>query len=258
MIFETHAHYDDDAFNTDRDDLLIHMADHQVETVVNVAASLSSIKTTMELTAKYDFVYGAVGVHPSEVEELNEDTFEWMTKQAKQEKCLAVGEIGLDYHYPDPEREIQKKWFIRQMEMAKTIDKPVIIHSREAAADTMEILKMPELRDICGVMLCYSYTVETAKELLKQNYYFGIGGVVTFKNAKKLIEAVQYIPMDRILLETDCPYLAPTPHRGERNNSYYLPLVADKIAGIKGISYDEVVQITCENAKKFFRLSNSN
>lgn len=252
MIFETHAHYDDDAFNEDREELLSHMLDNGIETVVNIAASLHSVKTTMELTQKYPHVYGAVGVHPSEVEELNEENFEWMTSQAKMDKCLAVGEIGLDYHYPDPERDIQKEWFIRQMQMAKEIGKPVIIHSREAAADTMNILNLEEFRNIKGVMHCYSYTVETAKELLKLDYYFGIGGVVTFSNAKKLVEAVKYIPMDRILLETDCPYLAPTPHRGERNSSLYLPLVVEKIAEIKGISYDEVVDITCKNAKEFF------
>ena len=252
MIFETHAHYDDDAFDEDREELLSHMQDNGIETVVNIAASLHSVKTTMELTQKYQHVYGAVGVHPSEVEELNEENFAWMTNQAKSDKCLAVGEIGLDYHYPDPERDIQKKWFIRQMQMAKEIGKPVIIHSREAAADTMEILNREEFKNIRGVMHCYSYTVETAKELMKLDYYFGIGGVVTFSNAKKLVEAVKYIPMDRILLETDCPYLAPTPHRGERNSSLYLPLVVEKIAEIKGISYDEVVDITCKNAKEFF------
>lgn len=254
MIFETHAHYDDDAFDNDRDELLSNMQANGIETVVNIAASLSSVKTTMELTTKYNNVYGAVGVHPSEVEELNDDNFEWMKEQAKQDKCLAVGEIGLDYHYPDPERDIQKKWFVKQMQMAKEIGKPVIIHSREAAADTMEILCREDFKGIKGVMHCYSYTVETAKELMKLDYYFGIGGVVTFSNAKKLVEAVKHIPMDRILLETDCPYLAPTPHRGERNSSLYLPLVVEKIAELKGMSYDEVVQVTCDNAKRFFNL----
>ena len=202
----------------------------------------------------YDFVYGAVGVHPSEVDELDESNYQWLKDQAVSDKCLAIGEIGLDYHYPDPERDIQKQWFIRQMELAKDIQKPVIIHSREAAADTMEILQRDEFRDIRGVMHCYSYSVETAKELMKLDYYFGIGGVVTFSNAKKLVEAVKIIPINRILLETDCPYLAPTPHRGERNSSLYLPLVVDKIAELKGMSYDDVVKQTYDNAKRFFNI----
>lgn len=254
MIFETHAHYDDDAFDTDRDELLSNMQKNGIETVVNIAASLKSVKTTMELTKKYDHVYGAVGVHPSEVEEMDDDSMIWLKEQALDSKCLAIGEIGLDYHYPDPERDIQKIWFIRQMELAKDINKPVIIHSREAAADTMEILKRDEFKDIRGVMHCYSYTVETARELMKLDYYFGIGGVVTFSNAKKLVEAVKEIPIDRILLETDCPYLAPTPHRGERNSSIYLPLIVDKIAELKGMSYDDVVNQTYENAKIFFNI----
>lgn len=254
MIFETHAHYDDDAFDTDREELLSHMQDNGIETVVNIAASLKSVRTTMDLTIQYDHVYGAVGVHPSETEELNDENFAWMKEMAQADKCLAIGEIGLDYHYPDPERDIQKKWFIRQMEMAKELCKPVIIHSREAAADTMEILTKPEFKDVKGVMHCYSYSVETARELMKLDYYFGIGGVVTFSNAKKLVEAVKEIPMDRILLETDCPYLAPTPHRGERNSSLYLPLVVEKIAELKCMSYDEVVDITRDNAKRFFNL----
>lgn len=254
MIFETHAHYDDEAFDVDREDLLQNMDSNGIETVVNIAANLKGISSTMELANKYAHVYGAVGVHPSEVEELNDENFVWVREQALNDKCLAVGEIGLDYHYPDPERDLQKYWFKKQLELAKDINKPVVIHSREAALDTMDILTMEEYRNIKGVMHCYSYTVETAKELQKLDYYFGIGGVVTFSNAKKLVEAVKYIPIDRILLETDCPYLAPTPHRGERNSSLYLPLVAQKIAEIKGMGYDEVVDITCENAKKFYNL----
>ncbi len=254
MIFETHAHYDDEAFDPDRDNLLSHMQDNNIEIVVNVAASISSVKTTNELAGKYKNVYSAIGVHPSETEELDEEKILWMKEIALSDKCLAIGEIGLDYHYPDPERDIQKVWFKRQMDLAKEINKPVIIHSREAAADTMEILTDPQYKDVKGVMHCYSYSVENARELLKLDYYFGIGGVVTFSNAKKLVEAVKEIPMNRILLETDCPYLAPTPHRGERNSSLYLPLVAQKIAEIKGLSYDEVVQITNSNAKQFFNM----
>lgn len=252
MIFESHAHYDDDAFNEDRGSLLETMKDNNVGCIINVAANLDSVKTTMELADRYDFIYGAVGVHPSDTEELNDENMEWMRQQAKKDKCVAIGEIGLDYHYPDPERSIQRKWFERQLILAREINKPVIIHSREAAADTMDILRSSVAANIRGVMHCYSYSVETAKELLKMGFYFGVGGVVTFSNAKKLVEAVEYIPMDKILLETDCPYLAPTPHRGERNSSLFLPLVAQRIADIKKISYDEVVEITEKNARRLF------
>lgn len=252
MIFESHAHYDDDAFNEDRGSLLETMKDNNVGCIINVAANLDSVKTTMELADRYDFIYGAVGVHPSDTEELNDENMEWMRQQAKKDKCVAIGEIGLDYHYPDPKRSIQRKWFERQLILAREINKPVIIHSREAAADTMDILRSSVAANIRGVMHCYSYSVETAKELLKMGFYFGVGGVVTFSNAKKLVEAVEYIPMDKILLETDCPYLAPTPHRGERNSSLFLPLVAQRIADIKKISYDEVVEITEKNARRLF------
>lgn len=252
MIFESHAHYDDDAFNEDRGSLLETMKDNNVGCIINVAANLDSVKTTIELADRYDFIYGAVGVHPSDTEELNDENMEWMRQQAKKDKCVAIGEIGLDYHYPDPERSIQRKWFERQLILAREINKPVIIHSREAAADTMDILRSSVAANIRGVMHCYSYSVETAKELLKMGFYFGVGGVVTFSNAKKLVEAVEYIPMDKILLETDCPYLAPTPHRGERNSSLFLPLVAQRIADIKKISYDEVVEITEKNARRLF------
>ena len=252
MIFETHSHYDDEAYNEDRHELLESMKDSNIGYIINVAASLQSVVTTMELAGKYSFVYGALGIHPEDIINLTDEKLKCIEQEAHNEKCVAIGEIGLDYHYPEPGRDIQKKWFEEQLRMAKRVDKPVIIHSREACADTMEILNKPEMADIRGVMHCYSYTVETAKELLKKDYYFGIGGVVTFSNAKKLAEAVEYIPMDHILLETDCPYLAPTPHRGERNSSLYIPLVAEKIAQIKGISSEEVIEITCNNAKKLF------
>lgn len=252
MIFESHSHYDDEAFDQDRDLLLESMKDNNIEYVINVAASLKSVKTSLDLAHKYEHVYAAVGVHPSETEELNEENFGWMRQQALDSKCVAIGEIGFDYHWPEPGRDIQRTWFERQLLLAKELKKPVIIHSRDAASDTMDVLKSEAAKGIPGVMHCYSYTVETAKELLKMGYYFGIGGVITFSNAKKLVETVKYIPMENILLETDCPYLAPTPHRGERNSSLYLPLVADKIAQLKGITSEEVIEITHRNAERLF------
>lgn len=252
MIFDSHAHYDDDAFNEDRFEILDSMKENNIGCIINVSASLKTIQTTMELVNKYDFMYGAVGVHPSETEELTDSSLDWIRKQALSKKCVAIGEIGLDYHYPDPSHDIQIQWFEKQLLLSKELNKPVIIHSREAAKDTMDILNSESGKNIRGVMHCYSYSLETAKELLKLDYYFGIGGVVTFSNAKKLVEALEYIPMEKILLETDCPYLAPTPHRGERNSSLMLPLVVQRIAEIKNISCEEVMDITQKNAEELF------
>ncbi len=251
-IFETHAHYDDKAFDSDRDELLKQLYEEGFSYVINVAADLRSVDTTYELTTQYDHVYAAIGIHPSEVEELNQNNFQHVREVAMRQKVLAIGEIGLDYHYDEPAREVQIDWFERQLLLAKDLKKPVIIHSREATEDTMKVLKSSIARDIPGVMHCYSYSVETARELLKMGYYFGIGGVITFSNAKKLAEAVAEIPLDRILLETDCPYLAPTPHRGDRNSSLYIPLIAEKIAAIKGVPYHKVLDQTYKNARKLF------
>lgn len=255
MIFDTHAHYDDEAFDEDRDELLSNMESNGVDYIVNVGASIDSTKRTLELIERYPFVYGAIGVHPSETEQLTEADMLWLKKEAKNKKVVAIGEIGLDYYWPEPDKEIQKKWFVRQLELASEIQLPVIIHSRDAAADTMQMLKNWDKDKTVGVIHCYSYAREQAEEYLSMGYYIGIGGVLTFKNAKKLVEAVQVIPMERILLETDCPYLAPDPYRGKRNNSAYINYVADKLAEIKGISKNEVLEITSDNAKKFYRIS---
>ena len=203
------------------------------------------------MSEQYPFIYAAVGVHPSDTEELNEEKMVWLKEVSKKEKVVAIGEIGLDYYWPEPDREIQKKWFIRQMELAQEVNLPVIIHSRDAAQDTIEILKQFPAN---GVIHCYSYTKESAKEFLKIGYYFGIGGVLTFKNAKKLKEAVMEIPMDRILLETDSPYLAPEPNRGKRNSSLNIPYVVKELAQLKGITEEEVINITTENTKRLFHL----
>lgn len=252
MIFESHAHYDDDVFDEDREKLLTSLQDHGIGKVINVGASLDSCKITLQLMAQYPFIYGAMGVHPGETGELNEEKFIWLREQCAEDKVVAVGEIGLDYHWKEPEVPVQKLWFERQMELAREVDLPVIIHSREAAKDTLDMMQALRAGEIGGVIHCFSYTKEIAREYLRMGYYFGIGGVITFQNAKKLKEAVEYIPMDRILLETDSPYLAPEPHRGKRNSSLNLPYVAQEIAAIKGISYEDVVRITEENAERLF------
>lgn len=254
ILFESHAHYDDEAFEEDREQLLMSLVERGIKTVVNVGASMESCKTTLQLVNQYPFVYGALGVHPSETAELMQADMQWLEQQCNHEKILAVGEIGLDYYWPEPDKETQKKWFAKQLELARKVKLPVIIHSREAAKDTLEIMKEHHAEEIGGVIHCYSYTKEMAAEYLNMQFYFGIGGVVTFKNAKKLKEAVAYIPLDNILIETDSPYLAPEPNRGKRNSSLNLPYIAQAIADIKGISYDEVIEATNQNARQLFRL----
>ena len=285
-IFDTHAHYDDKAFDGDREALLAALPRSGIARVVNIGASLASCKRTVALMEKYDYIYGAIGVHPSETAELEgqslnareqqspeapaarerqspeapaarerqspeapaareqqspeaPDVLEQLRAMCRHEKCVAVGEIGLDYYWDEPAREIQKKWFVRQLQLARECALPVVIHSRDAARDTADIMEAEKAGEIGGVIHCYSYTKETARTFLDMGFFFGIGGVLTFQNARKLKEAAEYIPMDRIVLETDCPYLAPVPFRGKRNSSLNLPYVVSALAQIKGISEEE-------------------
>ena len=254
MIFDTHAHYDDEQFDEDRDELLASMQACGVEAVTNIGASLATSQNTIELTKKYPFVYGAIGVHPNEVEDLNEDGIAWLKENSGLPKIVAVGEIGLDYYWDEPGREVQKKWFLRQLELAREVKLPVVIHSRDAAKDTLDIMKSFHAENLGGVIHCFSYTKEMAREYLNMGFYLGIGGVVTFKNAKKLKEVVEYMPMEQMVLETDCPYLSPVPNRGKRNSSLNLPYVVEEVARLKGISADEVIGITNRNAKTMYRL----
>lgn len=254
MIFESHAHYDDEVFDADREELLGCLAANGIGTVINIGASMAGSEATVKLAGQYSFIYGAVGVHPSEVEELNEEKMERLRVLCGHEKVVAVGEMGLDYHYPEPAKAVQKEWFERQLALAGEVKLPVIIHSREAAKDTLDIMRANHAGEIGGVVHCFSYAREMAREYLNMDFYFGIGGVITFKNSKKLKEAVEYIPMEKILLETDSPYLAPEPYRGQRNSSLHLPYVAQAIAELKGISYEEVVEITERNARRLFGL----
>lgn len=257
MIFESHAHYDDDAFDGDRDRLLPKMRENGIGYVMNISSSLSSVESTLSLAKRYSFIYAAVGVHPSDTGELNEENFAWLRRQCDEQKVLAVGEIGLDYYWDNVERDVQKKWFARQLAMANEVKLPVVIHSREAAKATLDIMRVEEAVERRGVIHCFSYTKETAREFLDMGYLIGVGGVVTFQNAKKLRECVEYVPMEAILLETDSPYLAPVPYRGKRNCSLYLPYVVSEIARIKGISEEEVTERTEQNAKKLFGIGNS-
>lgn len=254
-IFETHAHYDDEAFAEDREELFQEMFESSIDCIINVGASFRGCEHSVELAESHDRIYAAVGIHPEDVESLNEKRLLWLKKTAQENpKVVAVGEIGLDYHYPEPEKQVQKYWFREQLKLAAEVGKPVIIHSRESCQDTISCMKAEHAEKTGGVIHCYSYSKETAKEFLDMGFYFGFGGVVTFKNAKKAVEAVEYIPMDRILLETDCPYMAPEPNRGKRNYSGYIPYVAERIAQIKKITVQEVIDITNENARRLFRV----
>ncbi len=257
MIFESHAHYDDEAFDADREEILKQCQSQGIEYIVNVGASLASVRSTLLLAEKWQFVYAAAGVHPDETGELNEETFAWLRQQCSHPKTVAVGEIGLDYYWDKEEHDRQKYWFRRQLELAAEMELPVIIHSRDAAADTLEEVKKAHRPELRGVVHCFSYGPEMAQEYLDMGYYIGVGGVVTFKNAKKLKEVVKMLPPERILLETDCPYLAPEPNRGKRNSSLNLPYVAEAVAQLKGMEAEDVIRITNENARNlYFRRKN--
>ncbi len=253
MIIDTHAHYDDSQYDEDRDSLIKSLIKEDVGIVINSAADLKGCRDAIKLAHTYPFFYANVGIHPSEVGLMTEDTIKELKKLAADEKVVAIGEIGLDYYYEDnPEREVQKHWFRRQLELAAELNMKVVIHSRDAAADTLEMLKEASKLGVTGDVHCYSYSVEQAREYVKMGYYIGVGGAVTFKNSKKLKEVVKEISIDNIIIETDCPYMAPEPVRGTRNNSANLKYVVAKIAELKNITEQEVLEITEKNARDLF------
>lgn len=254
MIFETHAHYDDEQFAGDRGELLAQLPSLGIRKVIDVASTIDSIDQCVALARTYDHVYAAVGVHPSELTGMDESVIDHMRELAAWEKTVAIGEIGLDYYWEKhaDEQQNQRDWFVRQMELAREVSLPVIIHSRDAAEDTYSLMRDIRAQEIPGVIHCYSYSPEMAREYVKMGYYIGVGGVVTFKNAKKLVRTVAETPIERILLETDSPYLAPEPHRGRRNDSRELVYVVDKIAQIKDLTPEEVETVTWENAQRLF------
>lgn len=254
MIFDTHAHYDDDAFETDREVLLESLKVAGIAAVMNVAASLKSCRTTLALAETYEWMYGAMGVHPSQTAGLSQKGMDCIKTWCSHEKVRAVGEIGLDYYWEEPDQGIQKEWFVRQLALAREVNLPVIIHSREAAKDTLDIMKREKAGDMGGVIHCFSYSKEIAREYLNMGFFLGIGGVVTFNNAKKLKEVVEYAPLESIVLETDCPYLAPAPNRGKRNSSLNLSYVVNVISEIKGVDREMVMRVTWENGLKLYGL----
>ena len=250
MFFDSHAHLDDRRFDDDRAQILEDLKNHGVGLVMNVGCDLTSSLASIRLAKTYPFLYAAVGSHPDDAESVNESLIAMYRQLAQEEKVKAIGEIGLDYHYEDPPRAVQLPAFRAQLALARELDMPVVVHEREAHADAMELVR--EFSDVRGVFHCYSGSLEQAKELVRRGWYIGFTGVITFKNARKAVEVAQWMPLDRILIETDCPYMAPEPWRGRRNDSRYVPLMAKKIAEIKGLALEEVETATTENAKRLF------
>lgn len=249
-LFDTHVHMDDPRYDADREELLRGLAAAEVELILNPSANMEEARAAVALSEKYPFVYAAVGVHPSETAGFSEADCAELLELAAKPKTVAIGEIGLDYHYDDTDEETQKRAFARQLELAKEADLPVIIHSRDACADTLELVKASGVRR--GVVHCFGGSAETAREYVAMGFHVSFTGVITFKNAHRVREACAAVPLERLMIETDGPYMSPEPHRGERNEPAFVRFVAEKMAEIKGVAPDELAEVTFENALRFF------
>lgn len=254
MLIDSHAHLDGERFDNDRDRLINALKDAGVDLIINPGADLSSSIKAVSLSEQYDNIYAAVGVHPHAAKEMDNSTIELLKSFTNRDKVVAIGEIGLDYHYDNSPRDIQKQRFKEQLDLAKEVKLPVIIHSRDATKDTFDILKETQDGSLEGVLHCYSGSVEIALEYIKLGFYISLAGTVTFKNAKMPKEVAKNIPMDKLLIETDSPYLTPEPHRGKRNEPIYVRYVAGTIAELRGISFEEVAKKTAENTKRLFNI----
>ena len=252
-LFDTHAHLNDEAFDADREAVIESLAEYGVVRIIDVACDVRTVDKTIELLEKYPFIYGTAGMHPHDASAMDNALMDRLKQVLSHKKMLALGEIGLDYHYDFSPREVQRKWFAEQLELARELDMPVTLHIREAFGDCMDILKAHK-NGLRGVMHCYSGSVETAYECLDLGLAFSFGGAVTFKNAKKPIEVIEKLPLESILLETDCPYMTPVPYRGKRNDPSFIGLVAERIAEVKGMSAEELSEITFENANRVFEM----
>lgn len=252
-IFDTHAHYDSDSFDEDRENVIKELKENGVIGVLNCGSDLYGLRKSVELAKEFDMFYAAVGIHPENADEFNEDVVKEIKEFVKNEKVKAIGEIGLDYYWEEnPPREVQKEVFRAQMKLADELNLPVVIHDRDAHKDTLEIMK--EFPNVIGVVHCFSGSVEFAKECIKLGYYIGFTGVLTFKNAKKLVDVCREIPAERMLVETDCPFMAPVPFRGKRNKSDYIEYIIDKMSEIRGISGEEMNEILLNNKNRLFKI----
>ncbi|MBR1969836.1 MAG: TatD family hydrolase [Clostridia bacterium] len=253
MLFDSHAHYNDPAYDADRDVILSAMKDGGVGYIINSGCSVASAKDSIALCEKYDFFYSSIGIHPCHAHESTQKDLDDIRALASHPKVKAIGEIGLDYYYEKTHKEVQKQFFADQIELARSLKLPFVIHCRDACGDCLDILRA-NYKGEGALMHCFSESRETAKILLDMGFLFSIGGTVTFKNNVRTVSAVEYIPLENLVLETDAPYLTPTPYRGKRNNSVYMRYVAEKIAEIKGLETEEVIEKTTENAKRFYRI----
>ncbi len=252
MFFDTHTHLDDEKFDIDRDELIASLKDEGLSLAVNIGANIETSRNSIALAEKYDLIYAAVGVHPNDTGDMNDEDLAQIEEMAKHPRVVAIGEIGLDYHYDEPDPEIQKIWFEKQLKLAQKLSLPYVVHDRDAHADVLEIIKKVGYTN--GVMHCFSGSVEMAKEVTKMGMYVSIAGQVTFKNAPKVQAVATSVPLDKLLIETDSPYLTPEPFRGKRNNSSYVKYTAAKIAELRGMTTEEIAAITMENGKKFYNI----
>lgn len=253
QYFDSHAHLDEACFDADREEIFRQLPALGIVNILNIGCDLASSERSVQLAGQHDFVYAAVGSHPDDADRVNEARIAVYRNLAQNEKVRAIGEIGLDYHYEDVPRQVQKQAFRMQMALAEELKLPVVVHEREAHEDGLAIVR--EFPNVTGVFHCFSGSVELAKELVRRGWYIGFTGVITFKNARKAVEVARFLPLDRILIETDCPYMAPEPYRGRRNDSRYVPYMAAKIAEIKQLPVEQVAAATTENARRLFRIS---
>ncbi|MCM3570817.1 TatD family hydrolase [Neobacillus mesonae] len=254
MLFDTHVHLNDEQYNEDLEDVILRAQNEGVTNMVVVGFDQPTIKRAMELVDKYDFIYASIGWHPVDAIDMTEGDLKWIEELSSHPKVVALGEMGLDYHWDKSPKEVQKEVFRKQIRLAKKVKLPIVIHNREATSDIIEILKEEGAEEVGGIMHCFSGSPETAIECMKMNFYISLGGPVTFKNAKKPKEVAAEVPLDKLLIETDCPYLAPHPFRGKRNEPAYVKLVAEQIAEIKGMTVEEIGEATTRNAKKLFAI----
>jgi TatD DNase family protein len=254
MLFDTHAHLDHRSFNEDREEMIARAREAGVTRIVNIGFNRETIPTTLELAEKHDFIFAAVGWHPQDAIDMREEDLEWIEACSRHPKVAAIGEIGLDYHWDTSPRDVQKEVFRKQIRLARKLGMPIVIHNRDAHQDVVDILKEERAQEVGGIMHCFSGSWEIAKMCLDMNFYISFGGPITFKNARQPKEVLANVPLDRLLIETDCPYLTPQPYRGKRNESGYVRYVAEAAAEIKGVSFEELAAVTYENAMKCFRM----